>query len=145
MQFSLHWASNFASISKNSHGNAQHERRPWRRFDRSRLRATCVSFTQTVAAHCVAIIAGRVRVTTPLLTLSNLQILYDRVIEAVRDISLVVPAGRIIALLGSNGAGKSTVLKAISGVLEREDGEIIHGNIEFAGSTITQAKAHQIV
>src|SRR4051794_41305062 len=51
MQFSLHWASNFASISKNSHGNAQHERRPWRRFDRSRLRATCVSFTQTVAAH----------------------------------------------------------------------------------------------
>ena len=83
--------------------------------------------------------------TTPLLALANLQILYDRVIEAVRDISLVVPQGRIIALLGSNGAGKSTVLKAISGVLEREDGEIIHGSIEFAGEVITRAKAHQIV
>jgi branched-chain amino acid transport system ATP-binding protein len=84
-------------------------------------------------------------VTAPLLALSNLQILYDRVIEAVRDISLVVPEGRIIALLGSNGAGKSTVLKAVSGVLEREDGEIIHGSIEFAGEVITRAKAHHIV
>src|ERR1700730_16746971 len=100
---------------------------------------------QIVAALCVGILAGGAGVTTPLLALSNLQILYDRVIEAVRDISLVVPEGRIIALLGSNGAGKSTVIKAISGVLEREDGEIIHGSIEFAGEVITCAKAHHIV
>jgi branched-chain amino acid transport system ATP-binding protein len=82
---------------------------------------------------------------TPLLALANVQILYDRVIEAVRDISLDVPEGAIVALLGSNGAGKSTVLKAISGVLEREDGEVIHGAIRFADQTITRRPAHDIV
>ncbi len=81
----------------------------------------------------------------PLLALANVQILYDRVIEAVRDISLDVPEGAIVALLGSNGAGKSTVLKAISGVLEREDGEVIHGTIQFAGEVITRRPAHDIV
>ncbi len=82
---------------------------------------------------------------TALLALANVQILYDRVIEAVRDISLDVPEGRIVALLGSNGAGKSTVLKAISGVLERENGEVIHGAIRFAGQQITRRPAHEIV
>ena len=82
---------------------------------------------------------------TSLLALANVQILYDHVIEAVRDISLDVPEGRIVALLGSNGAGKSTVLKAISGVLEREDGEVIHGAITFAGQAITGCPAHEIV
>ncbi|HEV2674886.1 MAG TPA: ATP-binding cassette domain-containing protein, partial [Aliidongia sp.] len=80
-----------------------------------------------------------------LLALANVQILYDRVIEAVRDISLDVPEGAIVALLGSNGAGKSTVLKAISGVLEREDGEVIHGTIRFADQPITRCQAHEIV
>ncbi len=82
---------------------------------------------------------------TALLALANVQILYDRVIEAVRDVSLDVPEGQIVALLGSNGAGKSTVLKAISGVLEREDGEIIHGGITFAEQPITRCQAHEIV
>jgi branched-chain amino acid transport system ATP-binding protein len=80
-----------------------------------------------------------------LLALANVQILYDRVIEAVRDISLDVPEGEIVALLGSNGAGKSTVLKAISGVLEREDGEVIHGTIRFADQMISRRPAHDIV
>jgi branched-chain amino acid transport system ATP-binding protein len=82
---------------------------------------------------------------TALLALANVQILYDRVIEAVRDISLDVPEGAIVALLGSNGAGKSTVLKAISGVLERQDGEVIHGTIRFADQLITRRPAHDIV
>jgi len=82
---------------------------------------------------------------TALLALANVQILYDRVIQAVRDISLDVPEGRIVALLGSNGAGKSTVLKAISGVLDREDGEVIHGAITFDGQAITRSTAHGIV
>ena len=55
------------------------------------------------------------------LSLTNVQVLYDRAIEAVRDVSLEVPEGAIVALLGSNGAGKSTVLKAISGILHRRN------------------------
>lgn len=50
-----------------------------------------------------------------MLSLKNVQVLYDRAIEAVRDVSIEVPRGAIVALLGSNGAGKSTILKAISG------------------------------
>ena len=52
-----------------------------------------------------------------MLSITNLQVFYDRAVEAVRDVSLELDQGRIVALLGSNGAGKSTVLKAISGVL----------------------------
>ncbi|MGQ2936873.1 MAG: ATP-binding cassette domain-containing protein, partial [Sphingopyxis sp.] len=55
------------------------------------------------------------------LAVHNIQIVYGGAIEAVRDVSLEVQAGQIVALLGSNGAGKSTVLKAISAVLDAED------------------------
>ena len=65
-----------------------------------------------------------------MLSLSNVQVLYDKAIEAVRDVSLEVEAGRVVALLGSNGAGKSTLLKAISGVLDQEEGEIVGGDIQ---------------
>ena len=57
-----------------------------------------------------------------MLNLTNVQIVYDNTIEAVREASLTVGKGRIVALLGSNGAGKSTTLKGISGVLYPEDG-----------------------
>jgi ABC-type branched-subunit amino acid transport system ATPase component len=57
-----------------------------------------------------------------MLTISNLQVFYDRAVDALRDVSLEVRAGQIVALLGSNGAGKSTVLKSICGVLYPEDG-----------------------
>ena len=72
-----------------------------------------------------------------MLALNNVQIFYDRAIEAVRDVSLEVPAGKIVALLGSNGAGKSTILKAISGVLYQEDGEIVSGSIQLEGKQIS--------
>lgn len=80
-----------------------------------------------------------------MLALKNVQILYDRAIEAVRDVSLDVPAGRIVALLGSNGAGKSTILKAISGVLYQEDGEIVSGSIHLEGDRISGRSSRQIV
>jgi branched-chain amino acid transport system ATP-binding protein len=79
------------------------------------------------------------------LSLKNVQVLYDRAIEAVRDVSLEVPAGTIVALLGSNGAGKSTLLKAISGVLEQEDGEIVNGSIHLDGSPISGRSPRNIV
>lgn len=60
-----------------------------------------------------------------MLTITNLQVVYDRAVEALRDVSLQVRPGQIVALLGSNGAGKSTVLKSICGVLYPEDGEIM--------------------
>ena len=82
---------------------------------------------------------------TALLALANVQILYDRAIEAVRDVSLNVEAGKIVALLGSNGAGKSTILKAISGVLGQEDGEIVAGTIRLAGHEIAQASPCSII
>lgn len=80
-----------------------------------------------------------------MLALNNVQILYDRAIEAVRDVSLEVPAGKIVALLGSNGAGKSTILKAISGVLYQEDGEIMSGSIQLEGNVISGQSPGEIV
>lgn len=80
-----------------------------------------------------------------MLTITNLQVSYDRAVEALRDVSLEVRAGQVVALLGSNGAGKSTVLKSISGVLYPEDGEIIGGTIAHEGETLADRSAHEIV
>jgi branched-chain amino acid transport system ATP-binding protein len=79
------------------------------------------------------------------LAVHNIQIVYGSAIEAVRDVSLQVRAGQIVALLGSNGAGKSTVLKAVSGVLDAEDGEIEKGSIQLFGESIEAAPAPEIV
>jgi branched-chain amino acid transport system ATP-binding protein len=81
----------------------------------------------------------------PALAVHNIQIVYGGAIEAVRDVSLEVPAGRIVALLGSNGAGKSTVLKAVSGVLELEDGKVEKGSIQVFGEAVERASAPAIV
>ncbi|HBD39627.1 MAG TPA: ABC transporter ATP-binding protein, partial [Cupriavidus sp.] len=63
-----------------------------------------------------------------MLVVETLQVMYDRSIEAVRNISLRVEEGTIVGLLGTNGGGKSTVLKAVTGTLEVEDGEIMAGS-----------------
>jgi branched-chain amino acid transport system ATP-binding protein len=67
------------------------------------------------------------------LRLSNVEVLYDRSILVLRGVSFEVPQGGIVALLGSNGAGKSTTLKAISGILGPERGAVTTGSIEFQG------------
>jgi branched-chain amino acid transport system ATP-binding protein len=81
----------------------------------------------------------------PALAMHNIQIVYGGAIEAVRDVSLEVRPGQIVALLGSNGAGKSSVLKAISGVLDAEDGEIEKGSIYLFGEAVERAPAPLIV
>lgn len=81
----------------------------------------------------------------PALSVHNIQIVYGGAIEAVRDVSLEVRPGQIVALLGSNGAGKSTVLKAISGVLDAEDGVIEKGSIQLFGEAVERAGAPSIV
>ncbi len=80
-----------------------------------------------------------------LLAVSNLEVIYEKVILALRGLSLRVPEGRIVALLGSNGAGKSTTLKAISGLLPTEHGEITDGTMTFAGQDVTHVDAAQRV
>ena len=76
-----------------------------------------------------------------LLTINNVEVIYDEVILVLRGLSLAVPEGRIVALLGSNGAGKSTTLKAISGLLPSERGEVTDGSITFDGRDITRMDA----
>ena len=73
----------------------------------------------------------------PLLAVRNIEVVYDDVILVLRGLSLEVPKGAIVALLGANGAGKSTTLKAISGLLKTEDGEVTRGEILFEGCAST--------
>ncbi len=81
----------------------------------------------------------------PLLSLNNIEVIYNDVILVLKGLSLQVQPGTIVALLGSNGAGKSTTLKAISGLLKPEDGEVTDGSIVFNGQEIHQRDAPQIV
>ena len=81
----------------------------------------------------------------PALELNNVEVIYNEVILVLRGLSLAVPEGEIVALLGSNGAGKSTTLKAISGLLPSEDGEITEGVIAYRGKPITRLDAAKIV
>jgi len=69
----------------------------------------------------------------PLLSVKNIEVIYDHVILVLRGVSLEVPQGKIVALLGGNGAGKSTTLKSISTLLASERGDITKGSIEFKG------------
>jgi len=72
----------------------------------------------------------------PILTVNNIEVIYDHVILVLKGVSLTVEEGRIVALLGANGAGKSTTLKSISTLLKGERGDITKGNIEFKGERI---------
>src|SRR5258708_3197661 len=81
----------------------------------------------------------------PLLSVNNIEGVYNDVILVLRGLSLAVPPGQIVALLGANGAGKSTALKAISGLLKTEDGEITRGSVLFAGDPIHELDAGRIV
>lgn len=74
--------------------------------------------------------------TSPLLSVRNIEVVYDEVILVLRGLSLDVPRGAVLALLGANGAGKSTTLKAISGLLKTENGEVTRGEIVFDGERI---------
>jgi branched-chain amino acid transport system ATP-binding protein len=80
-----------------------------------------------------------------MLRLNNLEVVYSDIILVLRGISLEVPEGRIVAFLGSNGAGKSTTLRAVSGLLDYEDGEIKKGSIEFKGRKIHNSPPQEIV
>jgi branched-chain amino acid transport system ATP-binding protein len=77
----------------------------------------------------------------PDLAINNLEVVYHDVVLALRGVSLVVPAGDIVALLGANGAGKTTLLRAATGLLGVHRGEITKGTIDVQGRDVTHADA----
>ena len=81
----------------------------------------------------------------PLLAVNNIEVIYDHVILVLKGVSLVVADGRIVALLGANGAGKSTTLKAISNLLRAERGEVTKGSVELDGERIDQLNPSEVV
>ena len=80
-----------------------------------------------------------------MLTLNNIEVIYEGVILVLKGVSLNVREGGITTLLGANGAGKTTTLKAISGLLRSERGEITKGHVELAGQRIDRLPPHQVV
>ncbi|MBM4312975.1 MAG: ABC transporter ATP-binding protein [Deltaproteobacteria bacterium] len=80
----------------------------------------------------------------PILKINNIEVKYHEVILVIKGFSIEVPKGGIVALLGANGAGKSTTLKAISGLLNHEDGKVTDGSIEYMGQRIDKMKAEKI-
>jgi len=84
-------------------------------------------------------------VAMPMLELNNIEVIYNFVSLAIKGVSLKVPEGSMVALLGGNGAGKSTTLKSISGLLKAERGEVTRGDIFFMGQSIKQMPAQERV
>jgi branched-chain amino acid transport system ATP-binding protein len=80
-----------------------------------------------------------------ILSVNNIEVIYDHVILVLKGVSLEVPEGHIVALLGANGAGKSTTLKSISNLLAAERGDVTKGTIEFKGQRVDKLTANQLV
>jgi branched-chain amino acid transport system ATP-binding protein len=81
----------------------------------------------------------------PVLSVNNIEVIYDRVILVLKGVSLTVPAGGIVAILGANGAGKTTTLKAISNLLHAERGEVTKGSVEFCGERVDRLSPNELV
>ena len=80
-----------------------------------------------------------------ILSVNNIEVIYDHVILVLKGVSLHVPRGGIVALLGANGAGKTTTLKAISNLLHAERGEVSKGSIHFDGIEIHRQSPNELV
>ena len=80
-----------------------------------------------------------------ILSVNNIEVIYNHVILVLKGVSLTVPKGGIVALLGANGAGKTTTLRAVSNLLRGERGEVTKGNIIFNGDEIQDLTPNQLV
>ena len=94
----------------------------------------------TTTSSPAAIAAG-----DTILSVSNIEVVYDHVILVLKGVSLDVPRGGIVALLGANGAGKTTTLKAISNLLHAERGEVTKGSILFEGEEVHSRSPNDLV
>ncbi|GAA1009857.1 ABC transporter ATP-binding protein [Acrocarpospora pleiomorpha] len=83
--------------------------------------------------------------TQPVLALNNVEVRYQGSILVLKNLSLTVEPGEIVALLGSNGAGKSTTLKAVSGLLDAEEGAVTEGSLVIEGDDMTNADPVEVV
>ncbi|MFN4010949.1 ABC transporter ATP-binding protein [Pannonibacter sp.] len=83
--------------------------------------------------------------SSPILSVNNIEVIYDHVILVLKGVSLTVPEGGIVALLGANGAGKTTTLKAISNLLGAERGDVTKGNIQFKGEHVQDLSPNDLV
>jgi branched-chain amino acid transport system ATP-binding protein len=88
---------------------------------------------------------ARDAVADAILSLNNIEVMYDHVILVLKGVSLDVPRGQIVALLGANGAGKTTTLKAISNLLHAERGEVTKGSITFDGTQVEALSPNELV
>lgn len=86
-----------------------------------------------------------IALATPILSVNNIEVIYDHVILVLKGVSLTVPQGGITALLGANGAGKTTTLKAISNLLHAERGEVTKGSIVFEGNEVQALSPNDLV
>ena len=80
-----------------------------------------------------------------LLSVNNIEVIYDRVILVLKGVSLEVPEGGVVALLGANGAGKTTTIKAISNLLGTERGDVTKGSIQFSGERVDKLNPSEVV
>ena len=80
-----------------------------------------------------------------ILSVKNIEVIYDHVILVLKGVSLDVPRGGIVALLGANGAGKTTTLKAISNLLHAERGDVTKGSILFEGAEVQDLSPNELV
>lgn len=83
--------------------------------------------------------------TNNMLSIKNIEVIYDHVILVLKGISLEVPKGGIVALLGANGAGKTTTIKSVSNILQTERGEVTKGSIEFEGEQVDDLGPNELV
>ncbi len=83
--------------------------------------------------------------TAAMLSVNNIEVIYDHVILVLKGVSLDVPTGGVVALLGANGAGKSTTLKAISNLLKAERGEVTKGSVSFEGERVDHLTPNDLV
>ncbi|MBX3642166.1 MAG: ABC transporter ATP-binding protein [Rubrivivax sp.] len=81
---------------------------------------------------------------TAALSIENIEVVYQHSVQALRGMSIEVPEGQIVALLGSNGAGKTSTLKAAGGILPYENGRVASGRIRFFGEDTTGQMAYQL-
>ena len=89
--------------------------------------------------------AGTGAAVAPMLSVNNIEVIYDHVILVLKGVSLDVPPGGVVALLGANGAGKSTTLKAISNLLRAERGEVTKGTVSFEGERVDHLTPNDLV
>src|SRR5438067_3405028 len=99
----------------------------------------------TVIAQATTSASPAPAVAANILSVNNIEVVYDRVILVLKGVSLEVARGGIVALLGANGAGKTTTLKAISNLLHSERGEVTKGSIVFDGEEVQARSPNELV